>query len=214
MAFALSIYPLNHGSTQIATEVQTNGGTVSTVVEEYKDRLALAMKNAHFEVQALADALGVSYQAVRKVMEGGKFGTTNNVQAAKILQVNSDWLATGKGPMKGAASSRASHGAWPSEEITQKLLRLRPKDLAKLDGMVRVYLDLPVVAAAAQTDAEDHRQNRLGKARVIRANVQNDQLQDGKQARYPTLEDAQLPNGGDGHTQDHAGKRTEGGGDD
>lgn len=214
MAFALSIPPLNHGSTENATEVQTNGGTVSTVVEEYKDRLTKAMSQAGFSTQALADALGISYQAVRKVLEGGKFGTTNNAKAAKVLQVNSDWLATGRGPMKGTSPGRATSDGWPSEEIRQKAVRLKPKELSKLDGIIRAYLDLPSVVVDAQTASNNHPQKRLVTARQVGATVRNHQSQDGKRSRYPTLEDAQLPNDGDGHTQDHGSKRTEGGGDD
>jgi len=88
---------LNHGSKKVATEVQTDGGTVTTVVEEYKDRLKDAMKAAGVNTTELARALGISYQAVRKVLLGGAFGTDNNAHAAKKLGVNSDWLATGKG---------------------------------------------------------------------------------------------------------------------
>lgn len=184
------------------------------MVEEYKDRLAKAMKRASFGTQALADALQVSYQAVRKVLEGGKFGTTNNAKAAKILQVNSDWLATGRGPMTGSTTSREFQGAWPSEEIRQRLIKLKPKDIAKLDGIVRLYLDLPLPTAEPQTAEMSHQQKRLHPPQSVPVTVGNTQPQDGKRARYPSLEDAQLPNDGDGNTQDHAGKRTEGGGDD
>lgn len=56
------------------------------------------MKAAEVSTTALAKALGVSYQAVRKVLLGGQFGTDNNAAAARVLNVSSDWLATGKGP--------------------------------------------------------------------------------------------------------------------
>lgn len=56
------------------------------------------MKAAEVSTTALAKALGVSYQAVRKVLLGGQFGTDNNAAAARVLKVSSDWLATGKGP--------------------------------------------------------------------------------------------------------------------
>lgn len=56
------------------------------------------MAEAKVKTSELARALGVSYQAVRKVLQGGQFGTENNAAAARRLGVNSDWLATGKGP--------------------------------------------------------------------------------------------------------------------
>lgn len=56
------------------------------------------MKEAKVRTADLARALHISYQAVRKVLLGGLFSTENNAAAAKLLGVNSDWLATGKGP--------------------------------------------------------------------------------------------------------------------
>jgi transcriptional regulator with XRE-family HTH domain len=75
------------------------------MVDEYRVRLAEAMKDAKMSTAALAKAMHISYQGVRKVLTGGQFGTENNAKAAKILKVRSDWLATGKGPKSLAASA-------------------------------------------------------------------------------------------------------------
>ena len=76
---------------------------IATMVDstEYKDRLLKAMEMAEVERQALANHLGVSYQAVRKVVEGmtKAFTAANNEKAASFLGVESKWLATGEGPM-------------------------------------------------------------------------------------------------------------------
>lgn len=66
---------------------------------EYKDRLAAAMRDAGISVQGLADAIGLSYQAVKKALDGGSnsFSAKNNSKAASILKVNPNWLATGEG---------------------------------------------------------------------------------------------------------------------
>jgi phage repressor protein C with HTH and peptisase S24 domain len=98
MALALSIPELNHSSIQVATLVQPDSGTVATVVDEYKDRLTDAMKAAGISTSELARQMGISYQGVKKVLNGGSFNTDNNIKAAKLLGVFSDWLATGKGP--------------------------------------------------------------------------------------------------------------------
>lgn len=68
----------------------------------YKDRLNAAMDEAGVSTSELARTLGVSYQAVKKVRDGlsSQFNTDNNLTAAKRLGVNSDWLASGKGPKK------------------------------------------------------------------------------------------------------------------
>jgi transcriptional regulator with XRE-family HTH domain len=70
-----------------------------TALTEYKDRLEHAMARAGVDVRKVADALGVSYQAVKKIIDGKSKMLTadNNAQAAKFLGVDSDWLATGKG---------------------------------------------------------------------------------------------------------------------
>lgn len=69
---------------------------------EFKDRLAEAMRRAGVKTQPLATALGISYQAVKKVLEGGSksFSAINNNKAAKILGVSPDWLSSGEGDMQ------------------------------------------------------------------------------------------------------------------
>lgn len=65
----------------------------------YKDRLREAMNDAGVKTQALADALGVSYQACRKVLIGetNSFTAANNSRAAEFLGVSPSWLADGTG---------------------------------------------------------------------------------------------------------------------
>jgi transcriptional regulator with XRE-family HTH domain len=47
--------------------------------------------------QALAERLGISYQAVRKVLElGGSFGSKNNLKVAELFGVPPTWLASGE----------------------------------------------------------------------------------------------------------------------
>ena len=66
---------------------------------EYKDRLDEAMKKEGMAPTALAASLGVSYQAVKKVLDGSTraFTAANNARAAAALKVNPNWLATGQG---------------------------------------------------------------------------------------------------------------------
>jgi phage repressor protein C with HTH and peptisase S24 domain len=72
-------------------------------MNDYSARLAEAMKHAGYSTQQLADALGISYQAVRKIVnrQSTAFTAENNSKAAKVLRVNADWLATGQGSMLG-----------------------------------------------------------------------------------------------------------------
>lgn len=76
---------------------------------EYKDRLARAMKQApalaavpeRSRIQRLADVLALSYQGVKKVLDGKSraFNALNNARIAAFLEVDASWLATGLGQM-------------------------------------------------------------------------------------------------------------------
>lgn len=75
---------------------------------EYSERLKAAMDRAQMKTRALSDAIGVSYQGVKKVIDGksNAFSAENNSRAAAILGVSPDWLATGNGAMlPGGASA-------------------------------------------------------------------------------------------------------------
>lgn len=81
----------------MATIVQHRLGIVATMVD-YKDRLAAAMTDAKVSTRQLAKSIGISYQAVKKVLDGDSrsFTAINNDLAAKRLNVSPTWLATGE----------------------------------------------------------------------------------------------------------------------
>ena len=68
---------------------------------EYSERLKAAMARAQIKTRTLSDAIGMSYQGVKKVIDGksNAFSAENNSRAAAVLGVNPDWLATGQGQM-------------------------------------------------------------------------------------------------------------------
>lgn len=74
----------------------------SSTMVDYSERLQAAMKLRKITVTELADGIGLSYQAVKKVFDGksNAFTAENNARAAKHLGIYSDWLATGLGPMQ------------------------------------------------------------------------------------------------------------------
>ena len=67
----------------------------------YNERLAIAMTRAGATPATLAKELGLSYQAVKKVMDGlsSAFNAQNHDKAASFLAVSSSWLANDIGPM-------------------------------------------------------------------------------------------------------------------
>jgi phage repressor protein C with HTH and peptisase S24 domain len=81
---------------------------------EYRERLKSAMDEAGVSATALASAVGISYQAVKKVLDGlsNAFSAENNSAAAKHLKVSSDWLATGQGPRNAEALALFASEPW------------------------------------------------------------------------------------------------------
>lgn len=68
---------------------------------EYSERLRSALETRKVSVSQLATGMGVSYQAVKRVLDGlsKAFSAANNTKAAAFLRVSPDWLATGTGSM-------------------------------------------------------------------------------------------------------------------
>lgn len=68
---------------------------------EYSERLKTAMEARSVSVSQLAAGMGVSYQAVKRVLDGlsKAFSAANNTRAAATLRISPDWLATGTGNM-------------------------------------------------------------------------------------------------------------------
>jgi transcriptional regulator with XRE-family HTH domain len=101
---------LNHSSAFAATMVHGLCCNLTTMVDSYAERLLKAMEAAEVDTARLADALGLSYQAVKKAEKGNTkaFNASNNAKAAKFLEVDPDWLSTGEGSMKAAPSRGAT----------------------------------------------------------------------------------------------------------
>lgn len=80
---------------------------------EHSERLRAAMKQCGMSIPKLAESLGVSYQAIKKLHDGTSkaFSAENNSKAAQILGVSPDWLATGKGAMLAAPKPGAENVA-------------------------------------------------------------------------------------------------------
>lgn len=106
---------------------------------EYRDRFACAMKLAVIDEHAVAAALGISYQAVKKVLVGSTkmLKADNNSVAAKLMNVDPDWLATGEGPMRRDAAQ------WPfSKQLLARCREASRADVVKAENAARNVLDL------------------------------------------------------------------------
>ena len=88
--------------------------------------------------KSLAAELRVSYQAVMKVIVGSTkmLKADHNVMAARVMGVDSEWLATGAGTTLDAR-------AWPfSRELLQACRDADPQSLRRAENAARVALDL------------------------------------------------------------------------
>lgn len=106
----------------------------STMVE-YRDRLHHALKKRSVSVQDLADHLGVSYQGVKKVLDGksAALNAVNHAVAARYLRIRSDWLAIGEEPM--CPREALPERLWPFPSIDElKVRMLNHDDLVRLDA--------------------------------------------------------------------------------
>lgn len=123
---------------------------------EYKDRLHAAMKARSCGTQELADAMGISYQAVRKVLLGmsAAFSAPNNAKAAEYLHVQSDWLAAGIGAMTVADELQPAFGTWPfSPDLLPQVLALDDLQRAQVEGAIRAVLAQIKPAAQVKANA-------------------------------------------------------------
>lgn len=118
----------------------------------YSVRLKEAMGDMH--PQKLADELGVSLQAVRKVLQGksAAFDVPNHFRACRFLQIDPTWLATGEGSMRSGLT-------WPLGT------RVTPAQFYRLDSTtVTNALDMLAAAAArlgeTSTESDDQGLNR------------------------------------------------------
>ena len=66
---------------------------------DFKDRLKLAIDESGLDVSDLAGRIGLTKQAIHKLLNGTSktMNMHNLFVAAQALQVNPEWLATGKG---------------------------------------------------------------------------------------------------------------------
>ena len=85
----------------LAAQIQAffQGRSRTLIRMDYQSRLKTAMKLAHADRRALAEALGISVQAVGLVLTGQSKALTaeNSAKAARFLAVDPHWLATGEG---------------------------------------------------------------------------------------------------------------------
>lgn len=86
---------------------------------ELGERLNEAMKTRGVSISALATAVGMSYQGIRKIVRGDtkEIAASNCDKIAAYLRISSKWLATGAGEMELRVDAPASYNELPEGAI-------------------------------------------------------------------------------------------------
>ena len=130
----------------------------------YAARLQEAMRAAGRDladtasVGWLAEQLSVSYQAAKKALSGDTKSLTaeNNVKAARVLGVSSEWLATGEGPRTGA-------GFPFSADLLRAIQAAAPAVRRQAENAARNVLDLdPLPRESGEPSTSEAIRNRPG----------------------------------------------------
>lgn len=121
---------------------------------DYCERFVKAMADSKKDTHAVAKAVGITYQAVKKV----EIGTTrmlaadNNVKAARFMGVDSEWLATGEArPAQGA--TQHSPAALRVAAIYDQVSR---KDRRHIDYAADAALSPDDLSEATTADGVQH----------------------------------------------------------
>jgi transcriptional regulator with XRE-family HTH domain len=108
---------------------------------DYKDRFATAMELSGKDVHAIAKDLGVTYQAIKKILNGSTKmpRADHSAIAAGAMKVDSVWLATGAGTPRGAH-------VWPfSEDLLAAAIAADASTQRQLENVARATLGLPTL---------------------------------------------------------------------
>lgn len=106
------------------------------MIQNYSERLSVAMQKRGVNVTTLSKALGLTYQGVKRVVDGHSkaFTAANNEAAARYLRVSPGWLATGRGEMEDETG--ATPWEWPFDCVSpQQYSSLSPRDRRLLENV-------------------------------------------------------------------------------
>lgn len=114
------------------------------VPDDYASRLSIAMggnggRPETGAMRELADAIGISFQAVAKLWADTSkaFTAINNSRAAAYLKVSSDWLATGEGEMRSQIKQE-----WPFPRVNRdRWVACSDEDRGYIQGAINRALD-------------------------------------------------------------------------
>lgn len=133
--------------------VRAESLTLSTMVD-FSDRLKKALSHAERQPGDLQKHLPVSYQAIKKVLDGSSksFSAENCAKAARYLGVSIYWLATGEGNMLDDQQPHAvnmvaeriapyKNPQWPFKHVSpQQIAQLDSHQLCRAEGFIQALI--------------------------------------------------------------------------
>lgn len=114
----------------------------------YGDRLEQALRIAGRDRAELSAAIDISVQAIGQVISGKTKALTaeNSAKAARFLQIDHYWLATGEG------SPRLTTPDWPFPSITaDEYALLQHHDIEELEAIIRLKIERESHAASKKS---------------------------------------------------------------
>lgn len=111
----------------------------------YGERLNDAMKLRTVSTSMLAKEIGITYQAVKKILDGksAALSAENNAKAAKYLQINSYWLATGEDAMAIPEASTAAALSVLIQRLSHELQTVDAANRPLLAHAIKSWADTP-----------------------------------------------------------------------
>lgn len=104
-------------------------GMSARALQEYKDRFAYAMELAGKSAHDIAKDLDVTYQAIKKILNGGTKmpRADHSAKAALAMDVDHVWLSTGVGLARGTVAQRDSVTLEQSLNVVLQALATAPQ---------------------------------------------------------------------------------------
>lgn len=120
----------------------------------FSERLEEALRIGGKDRQQLADALGISIQAVSQILLGKTKAMTaeNCVRAARLTGVDSFWLATGSGD---ATTPGSNATQWPFRTTFEEYERLSADQKKSLDTVVSEFIKSASATGGNATDSRE-----------------------------------------------------------
>lgn len=130
--------------------VQSRGAMMPfTMVDDYASRLKTALGgDSPALIKGLANELGLTYNAVKKVITGGSnyFTVPNHYKAARYLKVRPEWLGLGEEPMREVGREASLPDAVDYRTLALMIIAEHPEEPAR-DLMLQL-IDLVDIKAA------------------------------------------------------------------